>query len=171
MSNEIGRLRKLRQTALDTRVLAQLLHDAEHRDSAAARAAVLCWRIARTATAQLRAHPHQAFHSDPGLLEAAVGLLRALRAAIPALYRKRPFSALQAELLGLTRVLDDVRALTLSPDLSDALGRSQAIMRHLMDEIGAGARGERGWRPELQGDAPLAMAPNAAQASSPYLAL
>ena len=171
MSDEISRLRKMRQAALDARVLARLLNDTERRDSAAGRAGVLCWRIARIPTARLRAHPHRAYHSDPSLLEAVVGSLRALLFAAPAVYRKRPMSCLQRELLGLSRVIGDVRALTLSPDLSDALGRGQAAMRQLLEEIGAKARSERGWRQELQAEAPVAMAPTATQGTSPYLAL
>jgi len=170
MSDEITRLRKMRQVALDVRVLARLLNDTERRDSAAGRAAVLCWRIARIATARLRAHPHRAYHSDPGLLESVMGSLRAVLFAAPAIYRKRPLSGLQRELLGLSRVIDDVRALTLSPDLSDALGRGQVAMRQLLDEISAKVRSERGWRQVLV-EAPVALAPTAAQGTSPYLAL
>jgi hypothetical protein len=171
MSDEITRLRKMRQAALDARVLARLLNDTERRDSAAGRASVLCWRIARIATARLRAHPHRAYHSDPGLLEVLVGGLRALLFAAPAIYRKRPMSGLQQELLGLSRVIDDVRALTLSPDLSDTLGRGQVAMRQLLDEIGSRVRSERGSRPELHAEAPVAMPPTATQGTSPYLAL
>jgi hypothetical protein len=99
-----------------------------------------------------------------------LGSLRALLFAAPAIYRKRPMSGLQRELLGLSRVIDDGRALTLSPDLSDALGRGQVTMRQLLDEIGAKARSERGLRHELA-EAPVAMAPTAGQGASPYLAL
>ena len=171
MTDEISRLRKMRQAALDARLLARLLNDTERRDSAAGRAAVLCWRIARIATARLRAHPHRAYHSDPGLLDAVAGSLRALMFAAPVIYRKRPMSGLQRELLGLARVIDDVRALTLSADLSDALGRGQAAMRQLLAETDAKARSERGWRHDLHAEAPAALAPTAAQGTSTYLAL
>jgi hypothetical protein len=171
MSDEISRLRKMRQTALESRLLARLLNDTARRDSAAGRAAVLSWRIARSATARLRAHPHRPYHSDPGLLEAVVGSLRAVSVGIPALYRKRPINALQRELLRLARVIDDVRALTLSPDLSDTLGRGQVAMRQLLDEVNLKVRSERGWRQELHADAPVDMTPTSAQGASSYLAL
>jgi hypothetical protein len=172
MNDEINRLRGMRQAALDARVLARVLNDTDRRDSAVGRSGVLCWRIARIATARLRAHPHRAYHRDPGLLEAVVGGFRGLIVGVLAMYRKRPMAALQRELQGLSRVLDDVRSLTLSPDLSDSLGRGQVAMRQLLSEIGNKARMEGGSRQQnLRTETPVAMAPTAARASSPYLAL
>jgi hypothetical protein len=172
MNDEMSRLRGMRQAALDARVLARLLNDTDRRDSAAGRSGVLCWRIARIATARLRAHPHRSYHRDPGLLEAVVGGLRGLIVGVFAIYRKRPMDALQRELQGLSRVLDDMRSLTLSPDLSDTLGRGQVAMRHLLGEIGNKARIEGGSRQqELHTKPRVAMTSAVTPGTSPYLAL
>lgn len=171
MTDEISRLRGMRQAALDARVLARVLNDTDRRDSAAGRSSVLCWRIARIATARLRAQPHRAHQRDPGLLEAFAGGVRGLVVGVLAIYRKRPLDALQRELQGLSRVLDDVRSLTLTPDLSDALGRGQLAMRQLLGEVGLKARIEGGSRPDLHSEAPVAMTQTVAQGTFPYLAL
>jgi hypothetical protein len=48
----------------------------------------------------------------------------------------------------VARELDDARALTLSSDLSDTLGRSQTRIRGLIQELDADARNEAGSRHE-----------------------
>jgi hypothetical protein len=85
--------------------------------------------------------------------------------------RGRRMGALLRELKSLSRVLDDTRALTLSPDLSDALGRVQVHMRQLMDEIAAKARFELGARQDSVAAATGSIDRASAPSASPYLAL
>jgi hypothetical protein len=48
------------------------------------------------------------------------------------------------QLQAVAREVDDVRALTWSPDLSDALGRMQIQIRRLANELELGAQVEAG---------------------------
>jgi hypothetical protein len=62
--------------------------------------------------------------------------------------RGRGLQTFSDELRRVARELDDARALTLSSDLSDTLGRSQTRIRGLIKELDAGARNEAGSRHE-----------------------
>jgi predicted secreted protein len=56
----------------------------------------------------------------------------------------RCLSVFTLPLQTVARGVDDVRALTWSPDLSDALGRMQIQIRRLANELEVGALGESG---------------------------
>jgi hypothetical protein len=138
---EVIRLRNLRNVALRARVLAQVLDsDRNMDDSVFARSALLCWAIARIATGHLRAHPYLSYQKDPNptrdLMDRAVVSVIGWLAG----HQKRPSNVYAKQLQALARELDDTRALTWSPALSDALGRSQVKLRLLIKEVGVGAR-------------------------------
>jgi hypothetical protein len=165
MKDEISRLRGMREAALEARALSRVLDNTGRRDSAQARSALLCWRIVRIATGRLRAHPYTSHESIP-----SPALPRTLMTGFIAAQRRRRMGALLGQLQSLCRVLDDTRALTLSPDLSDALGRVQAYMRPLVEEIAAKARLEIGGRQDSAA-ATESSDRSSAPSTSPYLAL
>jgi hypothetical protein len=142
---EVLRLRKLRNAALRARALAKILDfDCAQEHSVFARSAVVCWTIARVASGRLRAHPYLSYQQGPSRLrDLADGVIASL-VAMNAGRRKRRLSAYAQELRNVTREVDDARALTWSPDLSDALGRMQIHMRRLANELELGALAETG---------------------------
>jgi hypothetical protein len=156
---EVARLRRLRNTALRARAVAEALNSdsagGSARDSAFSRSAASCWTIARVITGWLRGHPYLNYQREPGELRrlydrVSAGLLGAI-----ARYRGRTHQAFSEELRRVARELDDARALTWSPQLSDSLGRSQMQMRRLMVEVDEGACNEGGLRDE-RGSRPAA---------------
>jgi hypothetical protein len=110
------------------------------------RSAVSCWRIAGVITGRLRAHPYLSYQRGPSELRGVYGRLIAGLLAGIARYRGRGLETISRELQRVARELDDARALTLSSDLSDALGRSQKQIRTLIKELDADARNEAGSR-------------------------
>ena len=138
---EVLRLRNLRNVALRARAVAHGL-DSDS-DSILARSAVICWTIARIATGRLRAHPYLSYQRGPSRLR---GLADRLLASLVALNARREnrLSIFALQLQEVARGVDDVRALTWSPDLSDALGRMQIQIRRLANELDLGALGESG---------------------------
>jgi hypothetical protein len=142
---EILRLRKLRNVALRGRALAKILDsDSAQEQSVFARSAVICWTIARVASGHLRAHPYLSYQQGPSRLrDLADGLIASL-VAMNARRRNRRLSIYAQQLQTVANEVDDVRSLTWSPDLSDALGRMQIQMRRLAHELDLGARGETG---------------------------
>lgn len=147
IDTEVIRLRQLRDTALRARAIALALNALRPENgSALSRSALACWRIARVITGKLRAHPYQSYQRDAGYLssvyDGAVGALIAVHAK----YRGGLFSRYSARLQKVARQLDDARALTWSPALSDTLGRSQAEIRALMKELAIAVRTEAGTR-------------------------
>jgi hypothetical protein len=142
---EVLRLRKLRSVALRTRALAKILDsDSTQEPSVFARSAVICWTIARIASGRLRGHPYLSYQRGPSpLRELADGVIASL-AAFRARRRNRRSNICAQQLQTVAREVDDVRALTRSPDLSDALGRMQIQMRRLTNDLKLGALGETG---------------------------
>jgi hypothetical protein len=142
---EVLRLRKLRNVALRARALAKTLDsDPTEGRSVFARSAQICWTIARVASGRLRAHPYLSYQRGPSRLrELADGLLAALL-ALNARRQNRSVSVYAQQLQSVAREVDDVRSLTWSPDLSDALGRLQTQMSRLAHELDLGALAETG---------------------------
>jgi hypothetical protein len=145
---EVLRLRKLRNVALRARALAKTLDsDSAEGRSVFARSALTCWTIARVASGRLSAHPYLSYQRGPSRLrELADGLLASL-VALNARRQNRCWSVYAQELQTVGREVDDVRSLTWSPDLSDALGRMQTQMSRLASELDLGALGESGATP------------------------
>jgi hypothetical protein len=161
MTDEVTRLRRLRKTALKVRALAAYLTKVE--GDSQELAAHLNWRIARIATGRLRSHPYANYQRDQGLLERGLDRVAAYLLAVFANVRGRQMRIFLEALNAASRELDDTRALTLSADLSDALGRAQQSMRELIAAVGGQVPAGSGKRAQTEGAD--------GQASSPYLAL
>jgi hypothetical protein len=142
---EVVRLRNLRNVALRTRALAGVLEsDRSVDDSALSRTALMCWAIARIATGHLRAHPYLSYQKGQSPTRDLID--RAISSMVGWLARrqKRTLNVYGEQLQILARELDDTRALTWSPALSDALGRSQVQLRQLIKEFNCGRRRANG---------------------------
>jgi len=142
---EVVRLRKLRNVALGARALAKIL-DADSRmdNSIYAKSAVTCWTIARIATGHLRSHPYLSYQKDPSRIRELADRSMASTTAFVARRQNRCLSVCALELQRVAREVNDVRALTWSPNLSDALGRTQLRLRRLAEELDVGVQNEPG---------------------------
>ena len=171
---EVLRLRKLRNAALRARAFAKNLDsDCAEGRSVFARSASICWTIARVASGRLKAHPYLSYQRGPSRLrEMADGLLASL-AAVNARRQNRCLSVYAQQLQAVAREVDDVRSLTWSADLSDALGRMQIQIRRLAHELDLGALGESGAAPKPQSnvEASNSLGEMTADNSWPYLAI
>jgi hypothetical protein len=140
---EVLRLRKLRNVALRARALGKILDSqSKQEQSVFARSAVICWSIARVASGRLRAHPYLSYQQGPSRLQDLTDGLVASLLAMNARRQKRTLNVYAQQLQAVAREVDDVRALTWLPDLSDALGRMQLQLRRLEHEFDLDARGE-----------------------------
>lgn len=140
---EVLRLRNLRSVALRARAVAYSLDSDSATDhSVLARCAVICWTIARIATGRLRAHPYLNYQRGPSRLQDLTNRLSAALFALNARRQNRRLSAYAEQLQAVAREVDDVRAVTWSPDLSDALGRMQIQMGRLANELDLERTGE-----------------------------
>jgi hypothetical protein len=135
--SEVARLRRLRSCALRVRATALALATIRcvSNDSLLLRAAGSSWRIARTVSGRLKAHPYARYQKD-----VTVGwLLRNAALAKWTAHTKRNRMQVllecESQLRQLVRQLDDARALTWLPDLSDAFGRYQTEIKALMAEL------------------------------------
>ena len=141
---EVARLRELRNVALRVRALAKGLDgNRAIENSVFTKSAVLCWNIARVATGRLRGHPYLSYQKGPSPVRSCSDRVAARAIGLLARYQGRSLNVQAAELQLLARELDDARALTWSPDLSDALGRAQMRMRRLIGELHVAAPSER----------------------------
>jgi len=153
---EVARLRRLRNTALRARAVAAAFESGSGgsaRDSVFSRSGANCWRIARVITGWLRGHPYLRYRREPSKLRRLYDRVSAGLLGAAARYRGRVHLIFAEELRRVARELDDARALTWSPDLSDSLGRSQMEIRRLMMEVEEGEGGlhdERRYRPAAQ---------------------
>ena len=133
---EVLRLRKLRNVALRTRVLGKILDShAASNDSVFARASVLCWTIARIATGRLRAHPYLNYQRGHGRLAELADACVAAAIAAAARRRGRTAEVFAEHLQAVAREVDDVRSVSWSAELSDALGRVQIHARQILSEL------------------------------------
>jgi hypothetical protein len=140
---EVMRLRRLRNTVLRARAIAAALRSGSVPGTPVfSRSALTCWRIARVITGWLRAHPYLSYQQDPSELRSLYDRISADLLARAAHYRGRSLHFFSDELRRVARELDDARALTWSPDLSDNLGRSQTQIRDLLKELDGGVRAE-----------------------------
>ena len=133
---EVLRLRKLRNVALRARALSKSLDsDSSSGESLFAKGTVVCWTIARIATGRLRAHPYLSYQKGHGQLAKLADETIAAAVAMAARRTDRGLRIYAQQLAAVAREVDDVRALTWSPDLSDALGRMQLQMRALTKQL------------------------------------
>jgi len=173
---EVLRLRRLRDIALRARVLGNFLDSESAADhSVFARSAVACWTIARIATGRLRAHPYSSYQRGPSLLQGVMDRLFASLLGLSARRSNRPLRVYGVQLQAVAREVDDVRALTLSPDLSDALGRMQLQIRRLANELALEAHVEAGGLPRVlaaaRSEPSSSLDELAVETSWPYLAI
>ena len=141
---EVVRLRKLRSVALRARALARALESDSIEDCVFAKSAVICWTISRIATGRLQAHPYLRYQQGPSRIRELTDRAIASIVSLIARRRNRCFSVYAPELQSVSREVADVRALTWSADLSDALGRAQLQLRGLAKQLAAGAQHEVG---------------------------
>jgi hypothetical protein len=134
---EVVRLRGLRNVALRTRALAEVLDSSNESggNTVFARSALACWRVVRIISGTLHAHPFLPYQQGPSEMRAAWDHLSTKLLAGAARYKDRQFDVFSVELRRVARELDDVRALTWLSDLSDSLGRSQLQIRRLIQEV------------------------------------
>ena len=145
IDSEVIRLRKLRDAALRARAVAAVMDSQKaQRNSVFLRSAQSCWQVARAITGRLRAHPYLSFQRGPSEARAIYDHVYAAVSGGIARYRGRSFQFYCGELRRVARELDDARALTWSPDLSDDLGRSQARLQRLIRELEVAALVEVG---------------------------
>lgn len=137
-NGEIIRLRQLRERALKTRALARAMESGElSLNTALARSAHSCWRIAKVVSGALRGLPNLSCQRDYSPVRAAYDRLNARFMAMIARRRDTSAQVFCEALWGVARELDDARALTWSAELSDTLGRAQLQMRQLLREFEA----------------------------------
>jgi len=135
---EVIRLRQLRERALKTRALARAMDSGEPSlNTALARSAHSCWRIAKVVTGVLRGLPNLSCQRDYSPVHAGYDRLNARFMAMIARRRETSAQVFCEALWGVARELDDARALTWSAELSDTLGRAQLQMRQLLREFEA----------------------------------
>lgn len=141
---EVLRLRQLRNVALRARALGKFLDsNLAASDSVFAKGSVLCWTIARIATGRLRAHPYENYQRGHGQLAGLTDAAISAALATAARRRNGELDLFADHLQAVGREVDDVRSVSLSPDLSDALGRMQVQMRRLMSEMDCERPAER----------------------------
>jgi hypothetical protein len=177
IDTEVERLRRLRNAALRVRAIAAVMEsDPAQRNSVFARSALVLWQVARVITGRLRAHPYLSFQQGPSEARAVRdGIFAAVLGAM-ARYRGRTVRVYCDELRRVAREVDDARALTWSPDLSDDLGRSQARIHRLIRELEVASLVEAGTNVDhtvrLDTRAGAGPAPaEVAEGNWPYLAL
>ena len=173
---EVLRLRRLRDLALRTRALGNFLDSQSAADhSLFARSAVVCWTVARIATGRLRAHPYLSYQQDPSRLQGLADRVFAALLGLSAQRSNRPLRVYGEQLQAVAREVDDVRALTWSPDLSDALGRMQVQIRRLANELESGVHVEAGGLPRViaavRPEQSASLDELAVETSWPYLAI
>jgi hypothetical protein len=139
IDREVERLRRLRATALRVRTVARALGRTvsaapagSPRDELLNRGRCAAWRVARTVSGRLRAHPYASFQKDPGIGVVVANSLVAANAVLGVKTRQQGLLRFGAHLRSLARELSDVRALTSASDLNDSFGRSEIEIRALL---------------------------------------
>lgn len=151
---EVIRFRRLRRAALLTRALGRSLALRQPEQEAFSRSAVSAWSIARLMTGRLLSHPNLSYQQGPGTLQSLTDGALAAATALVAVKQGRPYGVFAQQLQILAREVDDVRALTWSADLSDALGRAQWQLLKALQDLNAGIRREGGAPVEVRAEAP-----------------
>jgi hypothetical protein len=170
---DVERLRRLRAAALRVRAVARALRPG---DTLLNRGRCAAWRVARTVSGRLRAHPYGSFQKDAGIGVVVANSFAAASAALGVKTRHQGLLRFEAHLRSLAQELSDVRALTSASDLNDSFARSQIEIRALLAALGAEIRGGHETRgvhaAEASTMAPVTNAASAIAVDSdwPYLA-
>src|ERR1700692_388068 len=138
LDKEIERLRRLRAAALRVRAVARALRPG---DALLNRGRCAAWRVARTVSGRLRAHPYASYQKDAGIGVVVANSLAAANAALGVKTRHQGLLRFEACLRSLAHELSDVRALTSAADLNDCFARSQIEIRALLAALGVETRG------------------------------
>ena len=142
IDKEVERLRRLRAAALRVRAVARALaHAPGHSDTLLNRGRCAAWRVARTVSGRLRAHPYASYQKDAGIGVVVANSLAAANAALGVKTRHQGLLRFEAYLRSLARELSDVRALTSASDLNDSFARSQIEIRALLSALTYETRG------------------------------
>jgi hypothetical protein len=167
IDKEVARLRRLRATALRVRSIAQALGSS---DALLNRGSCAAWRVARTASGRLRAHPYRSYQKDAGIGVVVANNLAAANAVLGVKTRHQRLLRFEVHLRALARELSNVRALTCASDLNDSFGRSQNEIRGLLAALGYETGAVH--RPEAAAMVPVANTGGAVAVDSdwPYLA-
>jgi hypothetical protein len=173
IDSEVARLRRLRATALRVRAVALALGNTTVEKSPLLdRARCAAWRVARTVSGRLRAHPYARFQRDAAVGAVLWNSLVAITVALGARSQPRALLRLDVQLRQLAHQLDRARALTWATDLSDAFGRSQNEIRALIGDLEYETHRDRG---RIESTTAAAVQPSdsatALEADWPYLAL
>jgi len=166
---EVERLRRLRGSALQLRAVARALGKVKwtRDDVLLSQGGCAAWRVARTVTGWLRAHPNFRYQKDAGLGLLVKNSLVAGVTSLTASRRQRAMMNFNTQLKALMRELDNARALTWAADLSDTFGRSQREIRALIAAVQSETQEQLGGvsrRHELPGAVRLAQ-------GSPFLTM
>src|SRR5712671_5377948 len=100
IDKEVERLRRLRATALRVRTVARALGP---RDDLVTRGRCAAWRVARTVSGRLRAHPYASFQKDAGMAVVVANSLVAANAALGVKTRHQGLLSFEAILRSLAR--------------------------------------------------------------------
>jgi hypothetical protein len=144
---EVERLRRLRGSALQLRAVARALggkRSLKGDEGLFSLGRCAAWRIARTVTGRLRAHPNFRYQKDAGLGTLLKNSMIGVAASLTATTRRRAMIDYGAQLKAVLRELDNARALTWAVELSDTFGRSQRELRALVAAVELQTQGRSG---------------------------
>jgi hypothetical protein len=167
---EVDRLRRLRGSALQLRAVARALgsrRSIKDEEGLLHQGRCAAWRVARTATGRLRAHPNFRYQKDAGVGTLLKNSVVAATAWLTATNRHRAMRGYGAHLKAVLRELDNARALTWAVELSDTFGRSQRELRALAAAVECETQNPS---PDPAPRGALREAPRAA-AGSPFLTI
>src|SRR5258708_37918785 len=133
IDKEVERLRRLRAAALRVRAVARALGRG---DTLLNRGRCVAWRVARTVSGRLRAHPYGSFQKDAGIGVVVANSLAAVNAALGVKTRHQGLLRFEAHLRSLARELSDMRALTYASDLNDKFAQTQIEILALLAASG-----------------------------------
>lgn len=142
IDSEVARLRRLRATALRVRAVARSLQSRGRSTDPRIleRAACAAWRVSRTVSGRLRAHPFAEYQKDASLAVLLGNEIAAMSARVRASIGRDTLAVFGSELQALARELADARALTWATELSEAFGRCQAEIGSLLVAFGLDGR-------------------------------
>jgi hypothetical protein len=137
IDSEVERLRRLRGSALQLREVARALgnNKASRGDALLAQGRCAAWRIARTVSGRLRAHPNARYQQDAGVGTLLKNSVVAAMTSLTATNRRQVMLQFGQQLKSVMRELDDARALTWVSELSEIFGRSQREIRALITAV------------------------------------
>jgi len=144
---EVERLRRLRGSALQLRAVARALggkRSLKDQEGLFSQGRCAAWRIARTVTGRLRAHPNFRYQKDAGVGTLLKISMMGVAASVTATNRHRAMTEYGVQLKAVLRELDNARALTWAVDLSDTFGRSQRELRALIAAVEGQTQGRSG---------------------------